>query len=122
MGREVLILPNPVDPEKGTVRGLSIRYGSMVGNSDNWNKVLKYMLVNLKILLHWATKDQGVVDAGSSAVPPQMTAAASGNASATQGNMLANSTFVSGTTPGLSTDRGAQSMMHTGGAADKSWW
>jgi hypothetical protein len=122
IGREPLELPNQIDPDKGTVRNLSIRYGSMVGNSDNWNRVLKYMLVDLKILLHWVTKDQGVVDAGSPAVPPQMTATASGANGASQRNLLANSTFVSGSTPGLSADRGAQSMMQTGGTADKSWW
>jgi hypothetical protein len=121
VGRETLVLPNPIDPEKGTVRGLSIRYGSMVGNSDNWNKVLKYMLVDLKILLHWVTKDQGVVNAGGGDVPLQMTAAAESPAGQEQGNTLANSTFVSGTRMNeWSAERGAQSMMHTGDG--QSWW
>jgi hypothetical protein len=121
IGREALILPNPIDPEKGTVRGLSIRYGSMVGNSDNWNKVLKYMLVDLKIMLHWVTKDQGVVNAGSGDVPLQMTAAAESPAGQAQGSTLASSTFVSGTPLNeWSAERGAQSMMQTGDG--QSWW
>lgn len=122
MGRDTLTLPNPIDPEKGTVRGLSIRYGSMVGNSDNWNKVLKYMLVDLKIMLHWVTKDQGVVNAGSGDVPLQMTAAAEGDAGQPQGSNLANSTFVSGTplNEWRSAERGAQSMMQTG--ERQGWW
>lgn len=121
IARDALILPNPIDPEKGTVRGLSIRYGSMVGNSDNWNKVLKYMLVDLKIVLHWVTKDQGLVNAGSDDVPLQMTAAAESPAGQSQGNALANSTFVSGTPLNeWSAERGAQSMMQTGDG--QSWW
>lgn len=121
VGREALILPNPIDPEKGTVRGLSIRFGSMVGNSDNWNRALKYMLVDLKIMLHWVTKDQGVVDAGSSDVPVQMTAAAESPSGGTHSNSLANSTFVPGSAQSeWSRERGAQSMMHTG--EERRWW
>jgi hypothetical protein len=120
VGKEALTLPNPIDPEKGTVRGLSIRYGSIVGNSDNWNKVLKYMLVDLKIVLHWVTKDQGVVDAGCGDVPLQMMAAAESSAGQAQGNTLASSTFVSGTPLNeWSAERGAQSMMQTGDG--QSW-
>lgn len=55
-------LPNHIDPERGLVRGHSIKYGTMVGSHDNWNKALKYMLVNLKVVLHWVMKDQCIAD------------------------------------------------------------
>jgi hypothetical protein len=63
---------NTVDLERGTVAGFSIRYSGMTGSPEVWNKALKCLLVNLKVLLAWVTGDVGVVDAGSSAVPPQL--------------------------------------------------
>jgi hypothetical protein len=66
---------NTIDVERGTVAGYSIRYSGMTGNPDVWNKALKCLLVNLKVLLSWVTHDMGVVEAGSMSVPPQMRAA-----------------------------------------------
>ena len=47
------------------MRGLSIKYkqGSLIATKrDKWNDALKYMLVNLKVLLHWVMKDQSLGD------------------------------------------------------------
>lgn len=120
LGRSPLSLPNPIDPEKGTIRNISIRYGTMVGGADNWNKALKCMLVDLKVMLHWVMRDQGMAsEGGSVAIPPQMLAtAASGNA----GHQMANSTFVGRATAGIRADRIAQSMMQPGGLRDSSGW
>lgn len=63
---------NAIDVERGSVAGYSIKYSGMTGNPDVWNKALKCLLVNLKVLLAWVTSDVGVVDAGSAALPPQM--------------------------------------------------
>jgi Apg6 BARA domain len=69
---------NEIDVEKGTVAGYSIRYSGMTGSPDVWNKALKCLLVNLKVLLCWVTRDKGVVDAGSASVPPQMSVSEAG--------------------------------------------
>jgi hypothetical protein len=111
--RPPLALPNSIDPEKGTVRGMSIKYGSIVGSTDQWNRVLKYMLVDLKILLHWVTKDQGIVDAGSNTVPPQMTAVATAGSMGGGGANLADSTIVHQSSGRAGAHRMAQSMMQT---------
>ena len=63
---------NAVDAERGSVAEYSIKYSGMTGNPDVWNKALKCLLVNLKVLLAWVTSDVGVVGAGGAAVPPQM--------------------------------------------------
>lgn len=47
------------------MRGLSIKYkqGALIATKrDKWNDALKYMLVNLKVLLHWVMKDQSLGD------------------------------------------------------------
>lgn len=44
------------------MRGLSIKFtqGPLMGKRDQWNDALKYMLVNLKVMLHWVMKDQSL--------------------------------------------------------------
>lgn len=83
--KPLLPMYNTIDVDKGTVAGYSIRYSGMTGNSDAWNKALKCLLVNLKVLLSWVTTDRGVVDAGSTAVPPQMSAAETPRGSGVRG-------------------------------------
>lgn len=98
---------------------MSIRYGTMVGGADNWNKVLKCMLVNLKVMLHWVMQDQGMVSEGGNVnIPPQMLASAAPAA----GHSMASSTFVGRATAGLRVDRIAQSMMQTGVTRDSGGW
>lgn len=102
------------------MRSISIRYGTMVGGADNWNKALKCMLVDLKVMLHWVMQDQGMApDNGNVAIPPQMLASA---APSGVGHQMATSTFVGRATAGVSTDRFAQSMMQTGGTRDGNSW
>eukprot|EP00892_Ulva_mutabilis_P009663 jgi/Ulvmu1/7069/UM033_0130.1 len=120
LGRTPMSLPNVIDAEKGTVRSISIRYGTMVGGADNWNKALKCMLVDLKVMLHWVMQDQGMAsEGGTVAIPPQMLATA---APAGARHQMANSTFVGRATAGVSADRVAQSMMQTGGRRDGGGW
>ena len=102
---------NAIDTEKETVAGYSIRYSGM--NPDNWNKALKCLLVNLKVLLWWVTQDVGVVGAGSMSVPPQMNVSDAHERSRGFATSLAESLFRSSQQSGRrrgGTEFGRQSM------------
>lgn len=92
----------------------------MVGGADNWNKALKCMLVDLKVMLHWVMQDQGMVsEGGSVTIPPQMLSSVAPGAA---GPNMASSTFVGRATAGMRADRIAQSMMQTGASKDSGGW
>ena len=84
-GKPPLQVWNTIDAEKGNIgqpqgRTYTIRFNGVTGGTEEWNKALKLMLVNLKALLAWVAQDRGIVGADSMAVSPQIAAGASDGA------------------------------------------